>query len=499
MGFDDWVKLGMVGSQVVKDAKAGMFERDVDDLMQRHSGGYGPQERPDDVSPKVWDEAARRHGRAQSAQLEQTAQRLGYDAAKLRHEMTQLTRQRDDAVRKVILSDGDPQVVAQVASEIFPDDYRYEAVRGEGEAFTLRPYRQGEDGAKQYVKGGDIRFAGPGDAVQKAAAMRSPEGFRSWLNARFGTAKEKDPLIRDVGGSLVNIVSDGAGGMRAVPIPGAQAPREDKPPKIYTVGGSLYTVQPGEDGPRAVPVKGGQKPAPPQPKTAESPGGVWIMPDGSTVSSWVDFKRAWDAIANTGQKDVWGNPVTVAASPENMKRFGIRFLPDSMRGKGLEPQLQDPGISGGSMVRAKVRKPQDGTPQQATPMPVREQPPAQQERPQQGRGYGLRVDGTPKGQGFLGELERPGGGISTELSVGVEFDGKEHEIPLLVPTLSREEVDLLLRGDKATPQILQKAVRHARKRIAAGMSPFAQDGEGLTMSQAGGADFVFNPSTGTFE
>ena len=89
------------------------------------------------------------------------------------------------------------------------------------------------------------------------------------------------------------------------------------------------------------------------------------------------------------------------------------------------------------------------------------------------RSYGKRADGTEKGQGFLGELRRPDGRISTEISIGVNIDGKEREIPTLVPTLSKDEIDYLLAGKEPTKDIVQKAVDHARKRIGEGRSPFA--------------------------
>jgi hypothetical protein len=87
--------------------------------------------------------------------------------------------------------------------------------------------------------------------------------------------------------------------------------------------------------------------------------------------------------------------------------------------------------------------------------------------------YGNRTDGTPKGKGFMGELKRPDGGISTELSIGVNIDGKETEIPSLVPTLTKTETDHLLAGGKPTPGIVSKATTHAVKRIKNGLSPFA--------------------------
>ena len=90
--------------------------------------------------------------------------------------------------------------------------------------------------------------------------------------------------------------------------------------------------------------------------------------------------------------------------------------------------------------------------------------------------WGNRPDGTPKGAGFLGVLKRPDGGISTELSIGVPINGKETEIPTLVPTLDAKEKEWLLTHEPTTKipeSILKKAVAHAEGRIKSGKSPFA--------------------------
>lgn len=95
-------------------------------------------------------------------------------------------------------------------------------------------------------------------------------------------------------------------------------------------------------------------------------------------------------------------------------------------------------------------------------------------------GYGSRLDGSPKGRGFLGELKRPDGDISTEVSVGVNIDGKEMEIPLLVPSLSRAEIDQVLSlppGRQPPEAIVRKAAEFAKQRIAQGKNVFADNGE----------------------
>ena len=98
----------------------------------------------------------------------------------------------------------------------------------------------------------------------------------------------------------------------------------------------------------------------------------------------------------------------------------------------------------------------------------------------------LRADGTQKGTGYFGVMKRPDGDVSTEISVGVTFDGKEVQIPLMVPTLSKEELDYLLNNpaDKEdlldTPigkSIMDKAVNFSKQRAAKGLSPFYQEGE----------------------
>ncbi len=84
-------------------------------------------------------------------------------------------------------------------------------------------------------------------------------------------------------------------------------------------------------------------------------------------------------------------------------------------------------------------------------------------------------------QGFFGLLKRPDGDVSTEISVGVGMDGKEIEIPLIVPTLTKKELDYLLSADLKSksffnnmpPSIVDKAYDHAQTRMKSGMSPFA--------------------------
>ena len=94
--------------------------------------------------------------------------------------------------------------------------------------------------------------------------------------------------------------------------------------------------------------------------------------------------------------------------------------------------------------------------------------------------FGNRPDGTKKGKGYFGLLKRPDGNVSTELSIGVDFGKGETEIPLLVPTLNKKQIDLLLNlpdGEQPPKEIVDLAVEHAKKRLKEGKSPFADESE----------------------
>jgi len=90
--------------------------------------------------------------------------------------------------------------------------------------------------------------------------------------------------------------------------------------------------------------------------------------------------------------------------------------------------------------------------------------------------YGYRQDGSAKGQGFLGPMTANDGRTMTELSVGVNMDGQEVQIPLMVPGLTQQELQFLQSGpspDQIPRSILDKAVAHAQQRMSQGSSPFA--------------------------
>jgi hypothetical protein len=93
--------------------------------------------------------------------------------------------------------------------------------------------------------------------------------------------------------------------------------------------------------------------------------------------------------------------------------------------------------------------------------------------------YGLRyfesVYDQPqvKGLGYMGAIPTSEGMKMTELSSSFEFDGQTIQHPLIVPTLSAQEIELLRMGGEPTPEIYNKAQQFALGRIQQGLSPFA--------------------------
>lgn len=137
-----------------------------------------------------------------------------------------------------------------------------------------------------------------------------------------------------------------------------------------------------------------------------------------------------------------------------------------------------------------------------------------------------RADGSAKGMGFLGLLQRPDGGVSSEISAGVDAQElgltKEHaaakhllnedgyiDIPTMVPGLTKPELDYLMTHEpdlkknpkffaEMPPGIMRKAGDYARQRIAAGLSPFAQDGEGAATARPETPAYAMPVQGGTF-
>jgi len=104
------------------------------------------------------------------------------------------------------------------------------------------------------------------------------------------------------------------------------------------------------------------------------------------------------------------------------------------------------------------------------------------DRPDDVPEYMRRLDGTVKSErGFLGPIRNNvSGKTMTEVSIG-QPGSEEGFYPLLVPTLTPEEVETIanmdLERERPPFSIIKKARAHALERIDRGLSPFYQDGE----------------------
>jgi len=91
-----------------------------------------------------------------------------------------------------------------------------------------------------------------------------------------------------------------------------------------------------------------------------------------------------------------------------------------------------------------------------------------------------RPDGTRKGSGWLGPYKTASGSDVTEYSIGVDIDGKQMDIPTMVPGLTDAEIKQVLTAAEydsfPNEAIVAKAVAHARKMIAEGKDVFAPEG-----------------------
>ena len=90
----------------------------------------------------------------------------------------------------------------------------------------------------------------------------------------------------------------------------------------------------------------------------------------------------------------------------------------------------------------------------------------------------IRSDGSLKSAvGYLGPIKSNiDGRTMTEFSIGVKIDGKETEIPSLVPGLTKKEIASLREGS-VPESVAVKAKKHALKRMEKGKNVFYQDGE----------------------
>jgi hypothetical protein len=81
--------------------------------------------------------------------------------------------------------------------------------------------------------------------------------------------------------------------------------------------------------------------------------------------------------------------------------------------------------------------------------------------------------GTVKRKGYFGEIPTNNDSMMTEFSSAFEVGGKTVQYPLVVPTLTADELNLLRLTGEATPEIQKKAQEFALNRLSRGLDPFA--------------------------
>lgn len=110
--------------------------------------------------------------------------------------------------------------------------------------------------------------------------------------------------------------------------------------------------------------------------------------------------------------------------------------------------------------------------------------------------FGKRPDGSEKGLGYFGPLQTKDKKVMTELSVGINLDGKDVQIPTVVPTLSKQDMDSLLGGNEPSREIVDKAVSHALGRMNSGLPLYATPDEEGSYSFGKDGKVVARPRKG---
>lgn len=140
---------------------------------------------------------------------------------------------------------------------------------------------------------------------------------------------------------------------------------------------------------------------------------------------------------------------------KNPKAAGFYDMEDGAMGSSTPQQLSDGGVP---------RPVVPSTVQRQTVAPV---------------SYGAREDGTFKGTGW-DRLELPNGAFATEYSVGVNIGGTEMLVPTIIPRMTsadRQMMTKVITNRSEIPrEYMERVVAHAKQRLAAGQSPFKDDG-----------------------
>jgi len=164
-------------------------------------------------------------------------------------------------------------------------------------------------------------------------------------------------------------------------------------------------------------------------------------------------------------------------------------MPTGMRPQMPQPQMPQPQMPQPQMPQPQMpqpmRQPQAMTNGPLSAMGRGQMPRSFKEGGRVDRGYGSREDGTPKGDGFYGMLQRRDDPRmrSSEVSIGVDMgDGRETSIPSMVPGLSRQQIEYILSHKMPSQDIIDKARNFAVQRRMVDLPYFARPEEERVLS-----------------
>jgi len=88
--------------------------------------------------------------------------------------------------------------------------------------------------------------------------------------------------------------------------------------------------------------------------------------------------------------------------------------------------------------------------------------------------YGLRTDGTTKGNGWLGEIPLPNNKVATELSATFNYGGGDTLVPTIIPGMRTSNIDKIKAGISplTIPSMRTNAANFGKYRLSNGLSPF---------------------------
>lgn len=184
-----------------------------------------------------WDSAS--EGLERGVNLGVRLPQLRADKAAREFQMEELLSQRElreeaqrqgEFAKALILSGGDPAVVAKLGTDLFPNDLGYDYTEDpQTGAITFKGYRMVDQGrTKEYDPASEFRFSGREDLMQRVVPAATDP--KTWLTTVLaGKMKKSAPQVVNVPGRGQGVVvpDEGAPGGLRVQILAGSEPREE--------------------------------------------------------------------------------------------------------------------------------------------------------------------------------------------------------------------------------------------------------------------------------